>query len=348
MRGVLKLLALLVVLIAAFIGVFLVANHSAVGDPGDVKRVAQEGLPSAGDTLEIVTWNLGYGGLGAGSDFVADGGEHYFPPSRAAARANAAGIRAFLETQTSADIVMLQELAGAGPVNYWTDVHREADAALASADRIFFADFKTRFMPWPLRMVHGQGIYARRAVAETDLVALPAENSGILGVRRRYAATVARLPIAGREHGWTIVTTHLAAFDDDAIVRTRQLRELLAWAEAEYRAGQHVVIGGDFNLRLAETNFPNTTEERFLFWVYPFPPDALPEGWRIGADASTPSVRTNERPYRPGENYTTVIDGFIVSPNVSLEHVAGVDLGFAHSDHNPVQARVRALPPVPG
>jgi endonuclease/exonuclease/phosphatase family metal-dependent hydrolase len=344
MMRILKILALVAVLIAAFIGAFLVANHSAVGAARDVERAAQAGLPAAGDTLDIVTWNLGYGGLGAGSDFIADGGTHYFPPSRAAARENVAGIRAYLETLRDADIVMNQELAGAGLVNYWTDLHKAADEALAGAERIFFADFKTRLMPWPLRMVHGQGIYARRAVASTDLVPLPAENEGIFGVRRRYAATVARLPIAGSAHGWTIVTTHLAAFDDNATVRTQQLRELLTWAQGEHQRGQHVVIGGDFNLRLVETNFPNTTEERFLFWVYPFPQDALPEGWRIAADATTPTVRTNERAYRPGENYTAVIDGFIVSPNVAIESVAGTDLGFAHSDHNPVHVRVRALP----
>ena len=114
------------------------------------------------------------------------------------------------------------------------------------------------------------------------------------------------------------------------------------WAEREYESGRHVVIGGDFNLELVETRFPNTTERKYLFWVHRFPDEGLPAGWRIAADPGTPSVRTNERPYRRGENYTTVIDGFIVSPNVAVESVQGVDLDFQNADHNPVRVRVRA------
>jgi hypothetical protein len=118
---------------------------------------------------------------------------------------------------------------------------------------------------------------------------------------------------------------------------------VLAWAQREYESGRHVVLGGDWNLQLADTNFPHTTEERFLFWLFPFPHEALPEGWRIAADASIPSVRTNHKPYVAGENYVTTIDGYIVSPNVAVEAVNGLDLGFANTDHQPVHLRVRAI-----
>lgn len=228
-------------------------------------------------------------------------------------------------------------------MNYWVDLKGALDETLADRSRVFFADFQTRLMPWPLRMTHGQAIYADAAIASADVVPLPAEDTSIFGVKRRYASVVARLPIEGRAHGWTVASVHLAAFDPDAAVRTRQLRELLAWAEREYQSGQHVVLAGDWNFQLVETNFPHTTEERFLFWLFPFPLDALPQGWRIGADASVPSVRTNHQPYVAGENYVTTIDGLIVSPNVAIESLAGVDLGFEHTDHQPVRARVRAL-----
>ena len=227
--------------------------------------------------------------------------------------------------------------------SFWVDLKARIDRALHDRGSVFFADFKTRLMPWPLAMTHGQAIYSTYSIESTDVVALPAEDASIFGVRRRYASVVARIPIDGAAHGWTVASVHLAAFDPDATVRTRQLRELLAWAEREHRSGQHVVIGGDWNFQLAETNFPNTTEERFLFWLFPFPQDALPEGWRIAADARVPSVCTNHQPYVAGENYVTTIDGFIVSPNVAVESVAGFDLGFQNTDHQPVRARMRAL-----
>ena len=40
-----------------------------------------------------------------------------------------------------------------------------------------------------------------------------------------------------------------------------------------------------------------------------------------------------------------VIDGFIISPNVRLEFVKTLDLGFENSDHNPVHIQVTLLEP---
>ncbi len=330
--------------LALYAGVFAMVNANPVATARDLEvRTAESEARAAPDTLDLMIWNLGYGGLGAGSDFVADGGTSYLPPSRTAVRANVDGIdRTIRARAAQIDVFLFQEIARGGPVNYWTDLKARVDDALDARNRVFFADFKTRLMPWPLAMTHGQAIYSNYAFSETDVVPLPAEDASIFGVKRRYASVVARIPMEGGG-GWTIASVHLAAFDEDAAVRTRQLRELLAWAEQEYQRGQFVVLGGDWNLQLAETAFPHTTDERFLFWLFPFPADVLPEGWRIAADANVPSVRTNHQPYVAGDNYVTSIDGFIVSPNVDIRNVAGVDLGFEHSDHQPVHLRVRAI-----
>jgi endonuclease/exonuclease/phosphatase family metal-dependent hydrolase len=335
-------LAVLAVALVAYGSAFAMLNGNAVGQTRDLEITREGEPPSAPDTLNLMIWNLGYGGLGAGSDFVADGGTSYFPPSREAVRQNVDGIdRTIRANAAQVDVFLFQEIARGGPVNYWTNLRGRVDEALASRQHIFFADFKTRLMPWPLAMTHGQAIYSNFAIENPEVVALPAEDASIFGVKRRYASVIARLPMeAGGQ--WIIASVHLAAFDPDAAVRTRQLRELLAWAEREYQAGNYVVLGGDWNFQIAETNFPHATEERFLFWLFPFPQDALPEGWRIAADATIPSVRTNHQAYVPAENYTTTIDGFIVSPNVEIRSVNGTDLGFAHSDHQPVRVRVRA------
>lgn len=320
---------------------FYALNSNTVADARDVKTRLAKAEALAGNTLSITVWNLGYGGLGAGSDFVADGGEHMFPPSREAVKANVDFIAQTVASE-DADILVFQEIAHDGPVNYWVNLKGAIDGALGARDSAFFADFLTRLLPWPIRLQHGQAIYSRYAIAQTHVVSLPAEDSAIFGVKRRYASLVAHIPRESGGPGWSIASVHLAAFDEDAAVRTRQLGELLAWAQAEYARGQYVVLAGDWNFQIAETNFPHTTDERFLFWLFPFPEHALPEGWTLAADAQTPSVRTNHQPYVAGDNYVTTIDGFIVSPNVVVEQVAAVDTGFAHTDHQPVRIRVRA------
>jgi hypothetical protein len=50
-------------------------------------------------------------------------------------------------------------------------------------------------------------------------------------------------------------------------------------------------------------------------------------------DTTSPTNRTLEQPYRAGVNYTSVLDGFLVSPNIEVVDVTTIDLG-AHSDHN--------------
>lgn len=334
----------LVVAFAAYVAAFMTLNSNSVASSDDlVEGAGAMPISAAPETLNITIWNLGYGGLGAGSDFIADGGQNYLPPSRRAVRDNVDAIIATLGAERdTTDIFIFQEIARAGPVNYWVDLKGRIDRALETRRQTFFADFKTRLMPWPLRMEHGQAIYANFPFVTTAVVPLPAEDTSIFGVKRRYASVSARVPMQGGGE-WTIVSVHLAAFDPDAVVRTRQLRELMAWAQSEYQAGRHVVIGGDWNFQLGETNFPHATDERFLFWLFPFPQDALPEGWRIAADLAVPSVRTNHQPYVAGENFATTIDGFIVSPNVEIETVSGIDLGFQHTDHQPVRLRVRAL-----
>lgn len=51
--------------------------------------------------------------------------------------------------------------------------------------------------------------------------------------------------------------------------------------------------------------------------------------------ALVPTNRAAEMPYKPGVNYTVMIDGFIVSDNV-MATVVNLDAEFLYSDHNPV------------
>lgn len=294
---------------------------------------------SDADRISVVIWNLGYGGLGQDSDFFADGGKGYLPPSRRAVRESVAAIASWLGA-SDADVIMTQENARASAVNLWVDLKRTTDAALNDYDHVFNPDFQTRLLLPPLRIRNGPATYVRTGLRDSELWPLPDDGDPYAGaLRRRYAALVTR--VDGPGGCWTFVNVHTSAFDEGAALRRRQIESLMARAEQERAAGRRVVLGGDFNLRLAPTTFPHTTAEKFLFWVHDFPLDVLPQGWRVAADGSVPTVRTNERPYQAGQNYTTVIDGYILSPEVELVSVQGVDLGFRHSDHQPVRAVFR-------
>lgn len=305
-----------------------------------VTFIRNDEIPKAGDELAVLTWNLGYGGLGADSDFIADGGKSFFPPSPQAVSRNIAGIVQTVKS-IDADVYVFPESAKPSPLNFWRDLQGALRGTMPHTARVFSADILTRWAPWPLRFEHGMAMYSRKFVGMLNVEPLTREPDKIAGViSRDYSVRIIRVQVEGKSD-WVILGVHLAAFDKGADVRRKQLAEVMRYAKVLHEQGSPVIVAGDFNMVLAQTCFRTTTEPKYIEWIHNFPMDALPAGWRIGADPRTPTVRTNERPYRAGENYTTVVDGFIVSPDVDIESVTTRDLGFAFSDHQPVLLKAR-------
>lgn len=334
-KGAARMILLALVLIVLLCAALFFANWKA--DPVVIDERGAPLAPAAGPEISILNWNIGYAGLGEGSDFVADGGKHLRAASGTMVEGNLAGIRRTVGG-ADGDLYLFQETAGPGFLTRGVDVIGGLREELKGYRSAFSADVSTRFLPRAWSLLHGPATFTRIEARPTEIVSLPQEPSRMGGVLpRRYHAQVTRLALAGQP--FVVVNVHLSAFDEGAKTRRRQLDAVLAFAKAEYERGAAVVLGGDWNLLLAETQFPHTTEQKYLFWVHRFPAEALPPGWRIAADPATPTVRTNERPYRLGENYAAVIDGFIVSPNVEVVSVTTTDLGFKHSDHQPVQGR---------
>jgi len=332
-RALFFIAAIAAVWLVAMIGVNRMRKDVVIEPIGAVAALPR--LES--DALNVTIWNLGYAGLGAESDFSVDGGKNYLPPSRAVTAKNLSGIKRELSA-TNADVILLQETARASLLTRGADSVAGASHALKGRDNAFSADFATLLTPPPFRSRHGLFSSVGVGGGRREIVPLPLEPQFILGMSRRlYHMHVIRLPSTGGD--WTVINLHLSAFDEGANVRLEQLRTVVRFAEAEFAKGNRVVIGGDWNYEFHRPGRPTTTEEKFLFWVHPFPYDELPEGWSVAIDKETPSVRTNERPYQKDENFTTVIDGFILSPNVRAESVKARDLDFQFSDHQPVDAR---------
>ena len=297
-------------------------------------------LPGASAELTITTWNIGYGGMGEESDFVFDGGQQRRPPDAALVDKNIAGI-----TQTvagfDADVLLFQEVAQPSWTNHGRNLVKVLDEAAGERRREFHADIVTKGIPRPLRVEIGNATYYRHRPAGFELIGLPLEPYFELGLfRKNYRIHVLRLD---GQTPWTIANIHLSAFDpEDIDVRRQQVTAVFDFAKAEYAAGQHVIIGGDWNLIMSDAAYPHRTAERHSFWVREFPPETIPQGWSIAAPKDVPTVRLAHAPYVAGINRTIAIDGFIVSPNVLTKMVAGQDLGFKWSDHNPVTAKFQA------
>jgi endonuclease/exonuclease/phosphatase family metal-dependent hydrolase len=229
-------------------------------------------------------------------------------------------------------------------MSWWRPVYDSIVGALPNRQIAFRPDITTWGLPFPLAIDHGTLVALKANPRSIAIVPLPLDPQPIAGlIRRRYGLQVVHVPIAGMNSDWVIVNLHLSPYDTDGALRNAQLRALLAVATEAYGKGAHVILGGDWNMVLHDPNLPSTTPAADLDWVVPFPTDMLPQSWRIVApDGQAATVRTTEQPYVAGENYRTVIDGFVVSPNVTADSVTVLDNGFAYSDHMPVTARFTA------
>ena len=329
-------------LIAAYIVAVVAVNRLATLRSNDLRAERLSNGRDAGDLLSLATWNLGYGGLGEESDFVADGGQRYLAPSRAVVEKNFRGIEKTL-SDLDVDLCLLQELTKCSPLTFGRGLQKHLPQQFGRLASIYSPDLSTRLVPRPLRIEQGFGIFSQVKIAQVHRHPLTLEDEFYGGVlRRHYHALVTRVPIQGSSQKWTIINVHLAVFDNSASVRQEQFCEVMDLAAEEYRNGARVVLGGDWNMELAPSPWPHNTDERHLFWCHDFPWEQLPEGWRVGFDRTVPTARTLYDRYRENENYTAIIDGFVLSPNVEIVSVKAMDLGFRHTDHHPVVIQVRA------
>ena len=340
-RGLLILLLVIVLAVGGLFGFLTVTEFKpAPVEPLGFFGQAAEELPALqeGQSLRVLSWNIGYAGLGAASDFFMDGGENAMAADKATVRHYLDGIRGQLGAGDY-DLVMLQEVDTDSKRTYRIDETQP----LSIGQSVFALNYSCPFVPvpWPPmgRVYSGLMTTSEYRIGESDRVALPCPFSWPLSTANlKRCLLVSRLPIEGSDKELVLVNLHLEAYDDGEgkIAQTRQLMDFL---EEEYRKGNYVIAGGDFNQIFPGglDAYPNLKPELWTPGI--LEESALPSGFRYAFDLSVPSCRLLNQPYDPADTANTqhyVIDGFIVSPNVTVESVEGQDLGFENSDHNPV------------
>ena len=299
-----------------------------------------------GQDLDVLSWNVGYGGLGKNSDFFMDGGTEVKAAGPNAVGEYLNGINGYLYDGETPDLILLQEVDTDSTRTYGIDETAYLAGGL-ELSRVHALNYSCNFVPYPLPpigKVHS-GLYTmtQYSIAQAQRIALPCPFSWPVSTANlKRCLLVSYLPIEGSDSQLELVNLHLEAYDsgEGKIAQTNQLREFI---QSEYEKGNYVIAGGDFNQVFPGSLevYPNTHPE--LWAVGTLDDSLLPEGWQFVYDLSNPTCRLLNQPYDPSDTVNTqyyVIDGFIVSPNVTLNSVESVDLGFENSDHNPVRMSV--------
>ena len=137
---------------------------------------------------------------------------------------------------------------------------------------------------------------------------------------------------------------HQSAWDEGAELRKYEIKLLMETVQKEYSHGNYVVAGGDWNQPPpGYIPIPYTTGDKSKPLAKDKGKDSLPIGWKYVYDPTVPSNRDVDAAYQKGKTKTTIIDYYLVSPNIEVREVKTLNNGFAFSDHHPVYMRVKLL-----
>ncbi len=342
-RMAVPIVALPLLAVAVYLGYMTVTDYRPAAVTVLVIENNVEARLERGVPFSLLTFNIGYGGMDAGADFFMDGGRGSRSSSLETTRANLLGIAAFLAA-AKADLVLLQEVDLGATRSHHLDERRELESRLPGYAGFFAVNYRVPWVPVPLvrpmGAVHsGLLTLSRFHVQE----ALRRQLPGSEGWPRQLAeldrcVSECRLPVRGGGE-LVLMHLHLSVFDRGGSIRRQQLAFLKERLLKEYRQGNHVIAGGDWNHGL-----PGSDPGRFKrtmrrpAWYMPLPSGFTPPGFNWVLDPARPTIRASRTPYRPGVSFVAVIDGFLVSANVQVRSVTACDLGFVNSDHNPVLA----------
>lgn len=350
-----KIFKIIITIIAVPIAIFILfLAFSTITEyrPGNITILSpiheSRAETAAPGGLSLLSWNIGYCGLDSKTDFFMEGGSQKGRNSIDAHRQALDNIIDFIDKQEP-DVCFIQEADAKSYRSYKIDQSYAISAAFSGYEIYYGMNYKAPFVPVPVQSPIGRvesGILtmSRFAVESAERHSLPGSYSWPVKVfHLKRCAVVSVIPSAVNGKSWYLINVHLSAYGDGSM-RRQQLDYLKDFILERYNEGNYVVIGGDWNSifpGIDKDHFaPYTTAEEYLFWVQAVPENWTPDNWQWCYDSETATSRSLEQPFEKEENFTTVIDGFLVSPNLRVDEVKGFDLDFENSDHNPTSVTV--------
>lgn len=350
MKRLLRILLRIVGLVALGFALFLAVMWAREWRPAPVETVYTLPLGetcdtlAVGDTLRVLSWNIGYAGLGNDMDFFYDGGTR-MRTSAERTRENLAAIVSFLRRESAAgraDMILLQEVDFDSRRSYGMNEYDSIRSALSGYFGWWGFNYRSDFVPIPVtepmgRVNSGIAILTRRKPEEVTRYAYPGGFSfpvRLFNLKRCLLS--AEIPVrdsTGQVRTLYINNTHNTAYDTGNM-RSGELGFLNAFLAGK----RYSITMGDWNC-----NPPGYVPDRAAVEDEHFSPlqidrDDFPSDMTFVYDPTTPSTRYGYEPYDPTTTTTTLLDFALCGPGIEPVAFETVDLGFENSDHNPVTA----------
>lgn len=301
------------------------------------------------NTFSFINWNIGYAGLGQEMDFFYDGGKGV-RPSKDLSEKYLLNIIDFVKTNDTVDFWMLQEIDVRAKRSYHINQVDKITHAKKGSYGVFAKNYLVPFVPVPVMepmgcVDAGLMIFSGFPPKDATRFAYPLIASWpdkLFLLDRCFLMN--RYPL-DNDKELVILNTHNSAYVYDSVLRIEELQIIKKIMLEEYAKGNYIITGGDWNQNppgykpSGDYNGHNFTPSQVKMNY-----DFMPHGWQWAYDDSAPTNRSNNKSFVIGENTTTCLDYYLVSPNIEILDVEVLDLKFEDSDHNPIYLRVSLVP----
>ncbi len=345
LKILLAVILVLVIIVGSYVA-YVFISYSRIEDNKaiEVKGDAKAKTAQLGKTYTAVTYNIGFGAYTPDFTFFMDGGTQSWANSEQSVKDCTNGV-AQTALNEKPDLVFYQEVDTDSTRSYHIDEAEMLRKSFGGYNSAFAQNYHSAFLMYPLLQPHGASNSGLLTLSDMKInsslrrsLPIATDIMKIVDLDRCYS--VSRIDTDnGKE--LVVYNVHASAYIKDPKILENQFKMLLGDMAGEYKKGNYVICGGDFNHDFTGDSRkklnPDNNEEHS--WASPFPDEMLPDGISKAVDYSdgklTPTTRNCDIPYSE-KSFTVILDGFLTSDNVKVSYLKNIDTGFRYSDHNPV------------
>ncbi len=356
LKSLLIALLTLVVIVSGY-AVYFISSFNRIDDNLTLTPSisTNQSLATTNTYYNLLSWNIGFCAYSADFSFFMDGGKYSRAFSKDAVEDNLFGIKKTLINLSknylnskSFDFICYQEVDFDSTRSYHVDLRKQLTEHHAGYSSTFAQNYDSPYIMYPLTSPHGANKSGLLTLSKFQITSsirkqLPIEKglTKFLDLDRCYSKN--RIAVNnGKE--LVIYNLHLSAYTSDGTIAIEQLKVLLADCKEEVEKGNFVICAGDFNKDLIDSEGGSARlfgqSEETEDWAKQIDPAIFKDTGMtkiapcLNSDP-VPTCRNANAPYSEG-NKVYIIDGFLVSNNVSVLKAVTADEQFKYSDHNPV------------
>lgn len=354
------LLGIIALIVLIFVGyvVYLCCQYYRIADDLSIEiSNNQTETVSVGSSYTITTYNIGFGAYSQDFSFFMDSGElldgtkttgkHSVAKNKDTVIANTTGAINTIN-EIAPDFAFFQEVDTRADRSHKVNQYKMIQDNFANYSSASASIFHSGYLFYPLTEPHGASDSVIATISKYKIESgvrksFPIDESfpaKFFDLDRCFSAYT--LPINGSDKKLVLINLHMSAYDEGGKIREQQLALLSSYLTTQYNLGNYIIAGGDWNHDVADSINSFATKEKVPDWVRTISDDEIPEHFNFAKTTNAPTCRSTDIAYTKNSNgdlvnYTVVVDGFLVSDNITINAVQNIDTQFMYSDHNPVK-----------